>query len=161
MPLLFWLDIAGLTICTVITAALALMVLGSGRRGALSRSFTLFTIIEAAWAVCSLLLRMALLLNIGNPTLLLELTALAFVLMGPFLLMFTVRYVGRPARQADIAAALGLASLVLLSVPLFRHQIILNPRLDVNGSAVSDISGLGLVAALLPVLYMVWSLVLF
>jgi PAS domain S-box-containing protein len=162
MPILFWLDTAGLVVCAIGATVLALIVLASGARRTLNRVFILFALAEAAWAMASVLLRLALLVKMGNPLLLLGLAALTFVLMGPFLLMFSVRYVDRSTRRADLAAGLGLVAAIPLSVPLFRHQLILNPRLDLtSGATLTDLSTWGLVASLLPVLYLVWSLVLF
>ncbi|MEE8389971.1 MAG: PAS domain S-box protein, partial [Anaerolineae bacterium] len=161
MPFLFWLDIATLSVCTVVAASLALMVLGAGPRRALNRAFTIFVLIEATWAVLAIFLRVSLWLEMGNPALLLELDALATILMGPFLLMFTVRYLGRRARRADLAAIVGLVVMVVLCVPLFRHQLVFNPYLDVNGITISGISTWAFVLSPLPALYMVWSLLLF
>jgi hypothetical protein len=159
--LLFWLDVTALGISAVIATSLALMVVGSGLRHALNRSFAFFALMEAAWAVLSLLLCLSLWLGKGNPLLLSELVVLTFSLMGPFLLMFTTRYIDRRTRQNDLVAALGLVAMAILSVPLFRHRFVLDAHLDVNGSAVVSYSTWGFVAAVVPALYLVWSLVLF
>ena len=161
MPPLFWLDIAALSLSTMIATSLVLMVLGAGPRRTLNRSFALFTLMGAAWAVFSLLLRLALWLEKGNPLLLSELAALTFSLMGPFLLIFTARYVGHHTRWPDLAAALGLATMAVLTIPLFHHQLLFNPRLDINGSTTMDLSAWGMVVAVVPASYLVWSLVLF
>jgi hypothetical protein len=50
--------------------------------------------------------------------------------MNLFLLMFTVCYLGRRTRRTDLALVLGLLLTVVFSVPLFRHQLVFNPRLD-------------------------------
>lgn len=161
MPLLYWLDIAALSISTVIAAALALMVLGAGLGRALNRSFALFTFVEATWAVLSLLLRLALWLELGNPLLLSELVALAFSMLGPLLLLFTVRYVDRRTRWTDAGVVLGLAAMALLCIPLFRHQLVFDPQLAANGATTLRIGSWGLVAALIPLVYQSWSLYLF
>ncbi|MCP4537347.1 MAG: GAF domain-containing protein [Chloroflexi bacterium] len=166
MPPFFWLDLAAYAISTVIATALALTVLGAEMRRALNRLFALFLLAEAAWAISCLLLRIALSLQIGNPAALLELTTAIFALMGPLLLLFTVRYVSDPTdavnriRQANLTATIGLAVVTILLVPLFRHQIIFNPHLH-NGVTFHDISALGIILATLPILYMLWSLALF
>jgi len=161
LTLLFYLDVVALSISAVLATSLALVVMVVEPRRALNRLFAIFVLTEAAWAIFSLLLHMALWLERGNPLLLLELLALTFVMTGPFLLMFTARHVGRRTRWSDLAAILGLATLAALSIPLFRHQIIFNPRLDANSMIASDFSPRGFVVALLPLLYLVWSLILF
>jgi PAS domain S-box-containing protein len=161
MSVLFWLDIASLVVCAIVATLLALMVLASGARRTLNRVFILFALVEAAWATLSVLLRLALLVDMGNPPLLFDLSVLASMLLGPCLLSFTIRYVGRSTRRADVAAVLGLVVAVSLSVPLFRHELVLNPRLDLaSGAALAGLGTWGLVASLLPVSYLVWSLVL-
>jgi hypothetical protein len=138
MPPLFWLDIIALSISMVITTSLVLIVLGTAPRRALNRSLALFTLMEAIWIACALLLRLSLWLQpvlpagsiTGNSLLWLELTALSINLMNLFLLMFTVCYLGRRTRRTDLALVLGLLLTVVFSVPLFRHQLVFNPRLD-------------------------------
>ncbi len=161
MPLLFWLDVAALSVSATVSFSLALMVVGSGLKQTRVRSFILYTVIQAAWAVCSLLLRLALWLESGSSLLLSELATLSFALMGPLLLLFTVRYVGHRRRLADPLVVLGLVLVAALSLPLFRHQLVSNPRLDANGSTVMQLSDWGLVAAALPILYVVWAVLLF
>jgi PAS domain S-box-containing protein len=161
MSPIFWLDCAAYGISAVIATALTLIVMGAGPRRTLNRFFALFTLAEATWAALALLLRMTLWLGVGNSALALEMSTLAFVLMGPFLLLFTVRYVGRRTRWADLGAVIELVATVVLSVPLFHHQLIFNPRLDANGTTLFDVSAWGVVATVLPALCFVWSLVLF
>jgi PAS domain S-box-containing protein len=43
---------------------------------------------------------------------------------------------------------------------LFQHRIVSNPRLLANGSTALEISGLGLLLAPIPLVFLVWSLVL-
>ncbi len=93
---MFWLEVVCLAVSIVIASALAMMVLGFRSKHAINRWFIHFTTVEAIWAVCGLLLRLTLWLDTGNPSLLLELSALGFVLMSPFLLTFTVRYLDLP-----------------------------------------------------------------
>jgi signal transduction histidine kinase len=161
VSLLFWLDVTALSTSAVVAISLVLLVLGSGLRHALNRYFALFALMEATWAVLSLLLRLVLWLEGGNPLLLSELGALAFGLIGPFLVLFTSRYVGRRTRWTDFAAVLGLVTTAVHLIPLFRHQLVLGSYLDVNGSTVVSYSTWGLLTALIPAAYLVWSLVLF
>lgn len=160
MPPLFLLDITAQGISIVVATSLALMALGADPRRTLNRLFALFALLEAAWAVFSFLLRMALWLDIGNPPLLSELVTLGFILMGPVLLMFVSRYVDRQTRLADLVVILGLVLMIPLSIPLFSHQLVFNPQLGVDGSTTMEIGSLGLVLTPLPALYFAWSLVL-
>jgi anti-anti-sigma regulatory factor len=157
----FWIDVAAFSISAVVATSLALTVLGAGPRRALNRFFALFVMMQAISAAGDVLLRLSLWLKIGHPSLLTELASFAFVLIGPVLLMFTTRYVNRRTRRADLAAILGLLMIGVIAIPLFRHQLIFNVHLDNNGLAVSEVSAQGAVLALVPALYMVWSLVLF
>ena len=161
MPPLFWLDMAAYAASAVIATALALMMVGVRPRHRLNYLFALFTLAEAAWATLALLLRLALWLSVGNPVLLLELSALFFGLMGPLLLLFTARYVGHPTRRTDRAVLLGLGIWLALSVPLLRHQVILNPHLNPNGTTSHDLTAWGVVGSIPMALYLAWSLVLF
>jgi PAS domain S-box-containing protein len=161
MSPLYWLDVAALGTSLLISSSLALMVLGFGPGRALNRRFALFAALQAVWAGFSLLLRLSLWLERGNPQLFGELATLSLSLMGIALLLFAVRYVRYRARWADLAAALGLVAIAGLSIPLFQHRLIFDPRLDANGSTTMNLSTFGLLAAALPTLYFVWSLILF
>jgi len=161
MSSLFWLDAAALGTSLLISSSLALMVLGFGSGRVLNRCFALFASLEAAWAGFSLLLRLSLWLERGDPPLFAELATLSLSLMGIALLVFAVRYVRYRARWADLAAALGLVVLLILSIPLFQHRLIFDPRLQANGSTTLELSIWGLLAAALPAIYFVWSLILF
>jgi signal transduction histidine kinase len=160
MPLLFWLDVVALSVSTVIATSLALIVLGARPGRALNRSFGFFTLVEAAWATASLLVRLTLWLKRGNPLLLSELAALAFALLGPSVLIFAARYVSRRTRWSDLSVTLGLVAIAIFSVPLFRHQLFANPYLDADGAIVLGLSAWGVVATALLAAYIVCSLIL-
>jgi PAS domain S-box-containing protein len=161
MPPLFWLDIIAYSISTVVAASLVLLAVGFGPKCTINLSLALFALMEVLQAVLAIFLRMALWLEIGDPSLLLELETLAAIVMGPCLLIFAVRYLHRHTRWADSVASTGLLVMAVFCVPLFRHQLVFAPRLDIGGITVADISIGGLALSLLPVLYMIWSLVLF
>ena len=160
MSPIFWADAAAYGVSTVIAIALVLVV-GAGPRRLLNLFFALFSLCEAGWAFSSLLLRMTLWLEAGNPPAALESATLAFALMGPCLFLFTTRFVSRRALWTDVTAALGIVVTVALSIPLFRHRIVLQPRLGSNGTITYDLSVLGFVVAIVPALYLTASLVLF
>jgi PAS domain S-box-containing protein len=161
MPLLFWLDVVAYGISAVIAIALVLMVLGSGPQRALNRLFALFVLIAAAWAALAMLLRLTLWLQRGNPTLVAECSALAFILLGPVMLVFTARYVDRRTRWTDGMAALGVMLSVAMAFPLFSHLLVSGHRLGSTGTTHHELSTAGLVFSIVPFLYMIWSLVLF
>jgi PAS domain S-box-containing protein len=161
MPILFWLDVTALGLSTVIAGALVLLALGAGVRRPPNLFFALFAFLEALWALFSLLLRLSLWLERGNAPLLLEAASLSFALMAPMLLLFTVRYVGRLSRWADLTAGVGLAAIAALAIPLFRHQLLFDPRLHASGGTYSEVSSWGILAAVVPALFLVGSLVLF
>ena len=161
MSPLFWLDIAAYGLATVGAVALALMVLGTGAGRARNTFFALFALAEAAWALCSIFLRLTLWLKMGSPALALELATVAFVGLGLFLLLFTVRYVERPTRWVDLAGVIGIVATAVLSVFLFRHQLLRNPRLVPGDMLYYDVSSWGFAAAIIPVVFLIWSLVLF
>ena len=110
MPVLFWLDIIFLSISTVVATALALIALGAGITSGLNRSFAVFTLVEATWALLSIVLRLSLWLGSGNPLLVSEATTLAFALMGPSLFIFTTHYVGHHSRKTRLTAMAMLTS---------------------------------------------------
>jgi hypothetical protein len=144
MPPAFWLDITALSISTLLSVSLLLIALGAGPKRALNWSFSLFALLETTWAVFSLLLRLALWLEADGTLPMSEFASLAISLMGPFFLIFTVRYVDRDTRWPDWAAVLGMGAMGLLSIPLFRHQVVFNPQLDANGSTTMELSRWGI-----------------
>jgi PAS domain S-box-containing protein len=161
MPPLFWLDVVALSISLVISSSLTLTVLGAGPKRALNRSFALFTLVQAAWAVFSLLQRLSLWLDKGDPLFLAELISLALGVVGPCLLIFTARYLERRTRWIDVAAVLGLVAIGVICIPLFGHKLVLNPRLHPNGTTLVEVSPTGLLVMPLPLVYEAWSVVLF
>jgi signal transduction histidine kinase len=157
----FWLDITALAISALVISALLMLALASGIRKPLNYSFAHFAAAQAVWVIVSLLLRLSLWFDRGDPVLLAEIVSLALSLAGPLLLLFTSRYVGHHTRALSAAAIAGVIAMAILSVPLFRHQLVSNPHLTSTGSTAIEIEPLGLVLAPLPILYFVWSLILF
>ncbi len=158
---MFWLDIIALSVSAVLASSLGLIVLGSGTKNTLNLSFALFIFIEAAWAICSLLLRLDLWLERGNPLLLGEIASLTYSLAGPALLMFTTRYVNSRTRWTDLCASIGIAVIAILTIPLFNHLLVHNAYLELNGATTLEISTAGKVLAVVPLVFITWSLVLF
>jgi PAS domain S-box-containing protein len=161
MTALYWIDVCALCSSGVIAVTLILTVLGTGLRRSLNQFFTLFASMEACWAVSSLLLRLSLWLDTGSPLILAELGVLGITLMSISMLAFAARYVGRSRRWPDVACLAGLGMAAAVSVFLFRHRIVFNPRLLANGSSALQLTRLGLFLSPLPILYLIGSLVLF
>jgi PAS domain S-box-containing protein len=161
MSPLFWIDIAALSASTVLAVSLVLMVLGADPRRARNRAFAVFALTEAAWAGTALVLRLALWIERGNPLFLSELMSLAFALMGPLLLWFTARYLGRRTAKSDLVTGGGLATIIAIAIPLFSHRVVSDPHLDTNGSTVLSLNYLGLAAAAVSIACILWSLALF
>ena len=147
--------------CTLFAGALALGTIGVGPKRTINRAFAAFTVTEAVWATASLSLRFALWLESEHSLLLAELSTLTFSLMGPLLLIFAARFVARRTRWIDLASVLGLVAMGILSIPLFRHELVTDPRLLSNGSTTLEVTGRGLLLAPLPALYFAWALFLF
>jgi two-component system phosphate regulon sensor histidine kinase PhoR len=169
MPPLFWLDVTALGISAVITISLTLIVLGTGPRRALNRSFALFALMDFISVVSELPLRLSLWLElvfpagspIGDPSLWLEMIVISTGLMSVFSLMFTALFLNRRTRRTDWAVVLGLMLVAAFAVPTFRHQLFFDPRMNAGGVVTKDASVWGWVGMALASAYMVWSLVLF
>jgi PAS domain S-box-containing protein len=145
----------------VIAVSLTLTVLAMGPRHTLNHLFAIFTLVVAIWATASFFMVMTSWLEVGGLALALEVATLAFVLLGPLLLLFAARYVNRRSRWTDLGALAGLAVLAMLSIPLFRHQLVLDPRVGLYGLVHFDFSVGGYLSALVPILFFAWSFVLF
>jgi PAS domain S-box-containing protein len=161
MTVLFLIDVVALCCSSVVAIALILTVLGTGLRRLLNQSFALFAAMEAFWAVSSLLLRLSLWLDVGSPLLLAEIATLGISLMSITVLAFAARYVGRPSRWPDIACLAGLVIVAVLSVYLFQHRVVFNPRLLPGGAVTLQLRRFAWFLAPVPIFFLVWSLVLF
>ncbi len=161
MPFLLVFEIGGFSVSLMVAAALALIVGGAGIRTPLNRSFLLFAIMEGAWAVLSLLLRLALWFDVGTPVRLLQGATLSFSLMGPFLLMFAARQ-SRFRSRWPIWTAHGLfGGIVVATVPLFRGDLIVDPGLAAVGTMSYRITPWGYLASLVLASSYVLSLIIF
>ena len=161
MPPLFWFDISVMCITVIVTFALTLIALGFGPREPLNRAFAAFTSALGASAFCAICARISLWTGQGKPLLLLELSIPFFAATGPLLLIFSARYLHRRTIWIDRFAYIGLALVILVAIPLFQGGLITNARLISNGTLVTDISRWGLMAAAIPSIFMVWSLVIY
>ncbi len=161
MPFLFWLDVSVYGLSAMLAVSITWTVLSVAPQRSLNRLFALFTLMASAWTGLACVLRLALWLGRGNVPLLSELSGFAFGLMGPLLLMFAARYVGRSTRWVDIWAGTGLLAMAAIVIPLFRHQIIVGHTLDANGTTHVSFSPAGLLTLLIPALGLIGALVIF
>ncbi len=150
MPSLLKLDLAALSLSIVLAFSLMITVGGAGFRKPMNRFFMLFTLAEAAWAVLSLILRLALWFDAGSHQLLLELSTLAFSLTGPFFLLFSESYVGVRRRWPTWVSAACLLATALLCIPLFSGALVSRPALDPGGATQFAISPLGFAVSAVP-----------
>jgi hypothetical protein len=125
----------------------------------LTLTFSLLAGVSGLWSISSLLLKLSLWVGHGNPALFSELAALFLGLQGPLLLAFAARFRGGRTRLTDRAVLGGLSALAVVSVPLFRHQVVLNQRLTPNGTTMFDVTALGVLTAVVPATFLLWSLV--
>ncbi|MCP4543821.1 MAG: PAS domain S-box protein [Chloroflexi bacterium] len=155
------LDIACWSVTAMLAASLFLMVLGAGPRRMLNRSFALFALAEALAAILNILRDLSLRFDVGNALFLTELLLLFSIATGPLLGMFIVLYLNRRTRNTNLIVGMGIIALVILCVPLFRHQLYTGIYLDDNGIARTSSNIWRVIAVQLATLYNVWALVLF
>jgi len=161
MPFFLILDLAALGLSVSLSIALMMIVGGAGIRRQLNRTFMVFALMEAVWAACALLVRISLLLHLGNAELILETATLSFTLMTPFLLLFVARYVRIHGLAPVLATGAIIALIAGLSIPLFLGRMVRAPRILPNGASVYDISALGMAASAIPAACMAVSSLLF
>jgi len=161
MPLLFWVDVCFSVFAAVMSAALMLIVLAAGMTQALNRSFLLFTFVQTVWACLSVVLRLSLWLGHGNPLFLAECVAVTLLAMGGTMLIFSAAYVGRSRPWLNWIVGVWTAFLVLPWNPIFNGLAGSNVRLYPNGTTLVDVSPIGVLMAILPMIFLLWSFMLF
>ncbi len=160
MPYFSWLNAGALVASAVVASALMVVALGSGPRRLISISFCLFAAAEAAWALASLSTDVQLWLGRGDARLSLQNAMLCLTLMAPLLLLFTARSLGGRKRAAVVAALAGFAATAALCVPLYRGEVVVPQGLGPAGTVVVAVQPLGLVAAAVVAVLLLWSLAL-
>jgi len=171
MPILFWIDIIGLSTSILIAGSLTLLVVGVDPKNKVNRSFAYFTGAIAIWAVSALLLRMSLWLEpiveanlfLPNTYLWLKSATVSVALFCVFSLMFTVTYLDRRTRYTDVAIALGLLFLILMLIRAIvtPWTTISGVGLDENGLVIRQMATAGLIATVMINLYILGSIFLF
>ncbi len=161
MPFLLIVDLTSFGLSLMVSTSLALIVAGADLRTPLNRSFLLFALLETAWAVLSLLLRLALWLRMGAPEHLLWGATLSFALMGPLLFLFAVRQARLRSRWAILAAIAAVAAIGAAAFPLFHGDLISDPTLSATGLVHFQLASWGYLGAILPGSCFVLSVVVF
>ncbi|HET6486022.1 MAG TPA: GAF domain-containing protein, partial [Spirochaetia bacterium] len=161
MPFLLIVDLTSFGLSLMVSTSLALIVAGGDLRSPLNRSFLLFALLETAWAVLSLLLRLALWLGQGAPEHLLWGGTLSFALMGPLLLLFAARQARLRSRWATYVAIAAVALIAAAAYPLFQGHLISGPTLSAAGLIRYELAPLGYLGALIPGSCFVLSVVVF
>ena len=150
MPLLLRLDIIALTLSLALCSGLLLAVAGTGMGRPLARSFIFFAAMESGFIVCSLLLRLSLHFDVGNPETLVELAALFFSLSAAGLLLFCIRFTRLPGRLP--AALVGGVVIVMLALLpfLLQGRLVSAPWMSAGGLVFYVYSRMGIAAIGLP-----------
>jgi PAS domain S-box-containing protein len=158
---LFWLDVGAYLLSAVLALVLTLLALGSAPRRWLSRYFACYTLSTAAFAALAALLRLSLWLERGDAELFGQLATFAFMLSGPALLLFAAHYVELSSRRVTAAAAAGFLWSCGFALPMaLRGGLVYGHRLGANGTTHVQVTTLGVIGSLVPVAYLIWSLVL-
>ncbi len=152
MPPFLVLDIAGLSLCLLFSASLAMVVGAADFRRAVNRAFVLFAVMEFGWATTSLLLRLSLWFQVGSPTLLLSLAAFFFGAASPSLLLFSALYAGGRLRWPVAGGMFVLLTLVALSPLLGAGSLLGQPALRPDGMVLYRFSRAGWAGGILPAL---------
>ncbi len=163
MTFVFGLDVIACALSMILATALALIVVAAGVRRTPNRLFAGLALGGGLWAAFHSMVALALRFReLGDPLLWQQLSTLSFGVMPSFLLMYTVRYLNRPTRWADLAGAFGL-SLIVVSwwLPPLRAHIISWVKLDANGLPTFELGEWGRIAAGLVGLYYGVCLILF
>ena len=171
MPILFWIDIAGICTTILITGSLTLIAIGFDPQNRINRSFALYTGAIVIWSISALFLRISLWFKpmlisapmFFNPQLWLR-VAIVFVAWTCLLsLNFTVEFVGRRTRRTDSALILGVAVFIALFIYscLVKGSIIKYVQFDEHGLIRHGKSGLAWLTLALLSSYVIWSVILF
>ncbi len=160
MPFLFWLDLGALGFCALVGTSLLFTSLAAGTRQGLGVRFASFAALITAWAVTALGLKFSLWLGSGAARLWLELGVLLFGLLAPAALSVAARCAQERTRLPDLAALAGILAMAALAVPIFRHRIMTPPVMAGNGTTQFYFYPAAFAAGVLPVGFLVWSLVL-
>ena len=147
MPFLLRLDIIALTLSLALCSGLLLAVAGTGMGKPLARSFVFFAAMESGFIVCSLLLRLSLHFDVGNPETLVELAALFFSLSAAGLLLFCIRFTRLPGRLPVVMVAAVIIVMLAFLPLLLQGRLVADPRLSAGGLVFYAYGRMGTAAA--------------
>jgi PAS domain S-box-containing protein len=161
MPVMLFIDVVALGLTVIIASSLAVTVLGSGFRNSPTIPFAFYAASAAAGGIISLILRISIIFSVGNKSLLLELATLCLALNGPFILLFTARYLSMKRRWPDIIAIAALVLIAAFSPALFTHGLVSNPYMIADGLTLFELHPVCVPAAAIPAITMLLSVTLF
>ena len=156
-----WLANIGLLFSLLVTTSIVLITIGVGPFRIVNLTFALFALSVASWALFTLMLRLSLLFNVGNPMLFVQLVGLSFLLMGPLLLAFSVRYLNYQYKIADLAIIVGILAVIPLGFRLFSSALLTKATITPEGLIQVIFKPLGVISALIPIFFFAISLYLF
>ena len=171
MPILFWIDIAGICMTILITGSLTLIAIGFDPRNQVNRSFALFTGAIVIWSISALFLRLSLWLKpmpisgpfFLDPKLWLRLALAFFAWTCLISLNFTVDFLDRRTHWTDLALGLGVVIFIALLIYSYvvKGSVIQYVKLDEHGLIRHGKSYLAWFTLALLSSYIVWSVILF
>jgi len=171
MPILFWIDIAGLCMSILLTGSLTLLAIGFDPKNPVNRSFGFFTGAIVIWSISALLLRLSLWLEpiltsapfLINSGLWLKFATLFIALTCIFSLKFTVNFLGRRTRWSDLALAFGILVIIALLIFSLVNQgsVVKYAQFDEYGLVRHGKSKWAWLSIGLWSSYIIWSVILF
>jgi len=156
-----WIANIGLLFSLLVTTAIVLITIGTGPLRLVNLTFALFALSVASWAFFTLLLRLSLLLEIGSSALFVQLVGFSFLIMGPLLLAFTIRYLNFQNEKAYLAVFVGILAVIPISLRLFDSALLTEAMITPDGMIQVIFSPMGFISALIPILFFAVSLYLF
>lgn len=169
MPTFFWIDFIFLIISLIITPSLTLIVIGPVPRRQINRLFAAFSFTLLIWICSAIMLRLSLwlgpllpnIINLQYPSIWLKLTGLSMGIVAFFSFHFTATYLRCFNKTVSIALIIGIFLLIVYGILIFNFDIFSNPRIESTGMISEDIHPLGILGALILIVYMGWSFILF
>jgi PAS domain-containing protein len=146
---------------SLLVPAIVLITIGTGPFRLLNITFALFALSVASWAFFTLLLRLSLLFEVGSSALFVQLVGFSFLIMGPLLLAFTIRYLNFHNKMAYLAVFAGIFAVIPISLRLFDSALLTEAMITPEGMIQVIFSPLGIISALIPILFFAISLYLF
>ena len=157
MQPLFLFDIGALAVTGFIAAALLLLAVGAGIKGAVNRCFAMFVVSVLGWSISLMYLRLTLLTGLGNTHRMMELGGMFFAISSPLLFSFAAHYKEVHKRYHDVTVIAGIVVLLSMAYPMFTGKLILDPRIAANGSIIITVKPLAWIYGVVPMFFFAGS----